>query len=449
MAVAKIVISWDYDPDIVSTKVQYKKASDTDFTTPTANNPTTDTSYNLYLEDGFYYDVMLTAKKDSICNCTAKPVLYKFLINSADNTTTTTSTTTSTTTTIYIPPVQKTFTDLASPYTLLYNSTNKNIYYTDPDEANGLLKFDPTTAQDKSDFSYVDAANISNLKLKAAVYDANNNAIYAHGDNSGGAIKVDCSTDTVSTTYTYGANSAFNRQNMFLINGVVYAYTLTGNKFYTINTADGTTGTFVPPDNGSFVNANLLDSGGSKIWLLQGGGTTARAVSFLNSDLSTIVDEVDAIATKVNSTGRVDVEPGWYDIVTNEIWFVSPGDNYIGVIDATTATLTHTIPIDTEGYSYAQLSAAYYSAGDDLYFTGNYVNTSSDFVNRTVLVDRTNHTISGVSDITFTKQFVFADSTGFSYVGVPGASSPTTGYDTDGEIKVYGETTTTTTTTTT
>lgn len=459
MALGSVTISWDYDPNINSVKVEYKKQSETAWTVPTSStNPTIGTSYPLILETEVFYDIKLTAAMAS--GCTPLPVIYQFVLNPDGNTTTTTtttsttttttSTTSTTTTTLFVPPVQKTFANLASPYTLMYNSTNHNIYFTDYDAPHSLRYFDPATAQDQSDFVDVDSTNIGLMHLGAAVYNAATNKVYAHGDDSGGMIIVDCSDNTLSKTIAYGADQLSNRQQMYLIDGTVYAYTLSGNKFVTVDTITEVMGTdFVPDSNSTYPVSSMIQAG-TKLWVIQSGGSAARAISYNLSDLTTVVNVINNIATQLNSTGHIDVNTAWLDSSTGEIWFCSPGDQYIGVINTNTFTLSHTIPVPMGGKTYARLSARYYAPTDTLYFSGALTNNSLDpGQEATFAIDRTHYTTTGSTANSY-GQFVFAESTGFSYVAIGGLvywNTPNTGYDTDGQVVVYGDSTSTTTTT--
>lgn len=454
MTISNVDIVWDYDPNIVETLVEYKKDTEDTYIKPTAYpNPTTANKYILALEEGKYYNIRLTSKM--VGNCTPSPIEYRFLFNPSGHTTTTTttsttstttsttSTTTSTTTTIYIPPVQKEFINLASPYTLMYNSVNDNFYFTDYDAPHSLRKFDPATAQDEGDFVDVASGDIGAFRLGAAVYDSAHDTLYAHGDISSGLIIVDCSTDTVLKVISYGSNSLSNRQDMYLISGIVYAYTLSGNKFVTVSTSTNNKGNdFIPDSNGSYPTGSLIDDGGSKIWILQSGGGAARAISYNKSDLTTVVDTVNTIAQVMGANGHIEVSSGWYDSSSKEIWFSSPGDNYIGVIDTQTGTLSHTINIPMEGKGFSYLKEIHYSPNDGLYFTGRLTDSTTDAgIFRTYLMDRNNYKIAGKTNTQLSGKFIHATSTDKDYVASTGLvwwNTPNTGYDTDGKIVVYG-----------
>lgn len=435
-------VTWGYDPDIKYTKVEYKKSGDTTYTTPTTStNPTTENFYKLQLEDKSYYSVKLT--EYPVCCCTPIPREYIFYFDTANvSTTTTTSTTsTSTTTTIFIPPVQQTFTGLASPKQLVYNTANSTMYYIDGDAPHSLIRFDPATAQTVSDFVEVDPTNIGMVKPVAIVLV--NNKLYFQGDSTGGMMIVDCASNTLTKTIAYGNDGPSKRQNIYVIDNIIYAYGLDAKAFITIDPTTDTTGSnFILDQNTTYNTASLVDDTvNSKIWALQSdeiNSAPARAISYLKSDLTTVVDIINNISVKQSQNGKVDIGAAWYDTTTHEIWFVAVGDNTLNVINTDSASLTHQIPIPNEGFLYTYLQPSYFQKNDTLYITGIVGNSPSDTNTRTYTVDRANYALAGVNDTQINISFAFADSTGFTYTGVPGKSSPDAGYLTDGEIIVYG-----------
>lgn len=352
------------------------------------------------------------------------------------------------------PVVVTDFKDLASPRQSVYNPVNKMVYFIDYDNNTaGLWYFDPVTAKTPADFVSVPGTNApgqqdNSMRFISMAYDQTRNKIYVQGENSSGLLIIDCATNTVTNTVTYGTNGRFKRQNVVIVGNNVWAYDLVALAWQVISMDTETIiGQFVLADipSGSGYSSSFIAIINNLMWVLLTSSTSPSMIAVYNitagiPDYTTdLVHSITGIGSALSYDGKIEVAPIYGDEAKSTVYAPATGDSTIFTFDSVTYASKTSIAIPLEGKSFASMNMQFRSTTGQLYATGVLVDSSGgNQISRTYNIDRDNQTILNTLDGVSYGNFAYVPDVDLSYVCeefLTFYSVPNTGYLTDGVIQ--------------
>ena len=345
---------------------------------------------------------------------------------SCPTTSTTTSTSTSTSTTLapVLRYVEDTttceqsmpFTEIkevsgfSSPIALYYDPVSGRFITVDQDDINGnVYSFNPDTLNSYSDRTV--APGIVD-KILCYDWDATNRKLWVAGNNTDGAKVYDVATNTTSTV-NYGINVAYGRVLLRILGNTVYASTAANvNAVSDMVLINKTTQSVTTLSNASIPSGNIyfyksfgIQLVGNEIWCYANQRYDGR-IAVYNSTLTSLITVITLPgAVTISGWGFNQFWQGHYYDEANNRWYAHDiGSNTWHVINTITKTvIKSTTMINRQGKSFSAFGFLTNPVTNDLYLSGNYLNSASDNnqIKATYKLSRTDYSYNYVYNTAF------------------------------------------------
>ena len=340
------------------------------------------------------------------------------------------------------------YNNFSSPSKLFYNTGNGLMYLVDIDDVHGnIMWFDPTTFTGYSSVTHSTKVN-QVLYDNSSVIDPVTKRIYLAGQNTNGLIVYDIATDSILSTIAYGANSPFNRLNIFLINGKIYASSDTGPSISVIDTV--TLGPAVTKNVSALAGSPVLNGSYSvlgvdnNIWITQSGGSASSNVYVYDQTLTTLIATISLPGSAIIPTAHAGSNLFWgnsfYDADNDYVYINDIGSSNLYIIKGSTKTIAKTITFNNrQGNNYAQTAISISNTTGAMYVSYSEINNVGDnsLHVRSYKFDRVNLNFIGLFNGLNTAGLTEEVGTSFLWSvqrNLAYWNSPNTGWNTDGVI---------------
>lgn len=276
-------------------------------------------------------------------------------------------------------------TGFADPRDSGYDSVTGRVYIVDASaitSGSNIYWFDPDSISSASDVTPVGSLNVFAI---ASIMDMENRKIYISGSDTGGLIRYDIATDTVSTL-AYGTNDTYTRLYLLRITDSIYAsIDMTEQKVYFLDidsfvVSDSVLFSAIPDANKYMSDGTYILFINGEYWVIQSQGSSgpsyADTIGRYNSDFDTLIGTIS-----LPDQAQWDNNSYWRTIFLDgtNLFIFDMGSCQLIKVDTITllVEVVHEFT-NREGKTNASLSMIRDEVTFELFISGDYRNTTLD-----------------------------------------------------------------------
>jgi len=254
------------------------------------------------------------------------------------------------------------------------------IYYPDLD-LSGVVYFDPRVITSGEDASFISIPSTdgvhTNSRVSGSYYHPVSNRLYVNSFYGGGMTVIDCSTNNVLHTITYGSNGDSTRGNIYYVEALNEIWALGNGGSIRINatTESVVSSGFTIPTGTVYVTTAL-----NKVYLVN--DDVSNSIEVYNNSLAHITS-ISNLCQNTSTNGHY-VSRGYYnDSAINPSPKIYLGEfsttGGVTIVDTSTDTIITRVPISAETKTYTAVSViAYHPIRNSIYIGGSILNNSTD-----------------------------------------------------------------------
>lgn len=276
-------------------------------------------------------------------------------------------------------------TGFADPRDVGYDAASGMMYVVDASavtSGSNIYWFDPYSIASESDVTPVGSLNYFAI---ASIMDMENRKIYIAGSDTGGLVRYDIATDSVSTL-PYGTDDVYTRLYLLKITDSIYAsIDMTEQRVYFLDidafvVSDSTLFSAIPDANKYMSDGTYILFINGEYWVIQSRGSSGPSyedtIGRYNSDFDTLIG---TIALPGQQTW--DNNSYWRNVFLEgtNLFIFDMGSCQLMKVDTNTliVEVVHEFT-NREGKTNASMSVIRDEVSFDLFISGDYRNTAAD-----------------------------------------------------------------------